>query len=395
MFLTRVIQAGGIRDTPQCYSSRDIQGHASSRWGFGGIILPLSFVFSFFFRGEFYLPTSTHYGRWSAVQAPLYTMNNLTDFPLLTTRHSKDSLSDRSSTPTASLSSPDNTPRTMSDVVAPLYYLLWLYSNQALRMLLYSVHHQSHRATYNPQAVTSTANTPSGALQPLIFIVSMCSVFKADRELHSFLGPFAKFDHSADKSITITIVSPDQGVKLLSLRSLVGEPVYVELHPSCRQSQGIVTCPILNHLTELDILEGLAPQSFNKVIWLSAESGTYKLTFGTPTPPKMVTLCHGHIVPVRPAYPLPTCCFRCQHYDHSHTTCKSTRVICGRCGQEQTDSHDSKSCNRDAHCFHCNTPHAATSPLCPKYCNEKDNSSIASPWQYPSPRCLPPGYYGQ
>ena len=197
------------------------------------------------------------------------------------------------------------------------------------------------------------------------------NVFKASHELEQTIGSFSKFDHSADHSITITIKSSEQACKLLIMQKLMNEQVTVEVHPSCRQSQGIITSSILQHMTEKDILEGLSSQHVSKVTRLPQSKATFRLSFDQTSPPKVLILCTGHTAKVRMVYPLPTRCFKCQYYGHSHTTCRNRRVICGRCGKEASQTHDPKNCTEPENCFHCNLPHAATSRLCPKYQEEK------------------------
>lgn len=145
----------------------------------------------------------------------------------------------------------------------------------------------------------------------------------------------------------------------------------VEVHPSCKQSTGLITCSVLFHNADESIAKGLATQGVTKVVRVGKNSSTFKLTFSSPTLPATITVCPGQVVAVRKAYPLPIRCFRCQHYGHSHAACKKKSVICGRCGQSASDDHDPKTCTGPEHCFHCKTGHSASSPSCPKYVAEK------------------------
>ena len=89
------------------------------------------------------------------------------------------------------------------------------------------------------------------------------------------------------------------------------------------------------------------------------------------TPPASLTLCPGHTVRVRPAYPLPTRCYKCQHYGLSHLACKSKQAVCGRCSHPLSDDHSPRTCSLEPLCFHCKTPDAASSSSCPKYIAKK------------------------
>ena len=193
------------------------------------------------------------------------------------------------------------------------------------------------------------------------------NIFKATMALRHTIGDFPRFDHCTDKSITITVSSASQGVLLRKMTSLLGDPISVDLHPSWQHSQGMITSPILHHMTTADILEGLSLQRVCKVSRISPSSDTHKLSFDVPTPPGSLTLCPGHTVWVRPAYPLPTRCYKCQHYGHSHLACKSKQAVCGRCSLPLSDNHSPRTCSREPLCFHCKIPHAAFSSSCPKY----------------------------
>ena len=219
------------------------------------------------------------------------------------------------------------------------------------------------------------SNTPSTRLFSIRSTVGrdlrFLNIFSANQELRRSIGEFSKFDHADDKSISITVKSTNQANLLLKLEKLLGEPVKVEVHPSCRRSQGIITCPVLRNMHVDDILEGLCHHHITKVTRISQATATFRLAFNIITPPQTINICPGHTVRVRPVYPLPTRCFKCQNYGHSHTSCRSKCTICSNCGQEGDENHDPKSCTRPAQCFHCKEPHSATSPQCSKYLIEK------------------------
>ena len=106
-----------------------------------------------------------------------------------------------------------------------------------------------------------------------------------------------------------------------------GLPYWVTQH-----SQGIITSPILRHMTTEDILEGLSLQRVCKVSRISPSSDTYKISLDVPTPPASLALCPGHTVRIWPAYHLSTRCYKIQHYGHSQLACKSKQAVWGRCG---------------------------------------------------------------
>lgn len=220
---------------------------------------------------------------------------------------------------------------------------------------------EEHNGFANKYSIRSTAGKDLRDL----------NVFHADRAIKQVIGPYVRYDLGSSKTLTVTVSSASQGQRLMKMEMLLSEPVKVDVHPSCRQSVGIANCALLNRMPEADILEGLNSQKVTKVVRVNRDSATYRFTFSTPSLPATLTLGTGHTVSVRKAYPLPLRCFTCQQYGHSHSSCKSKKHICVRCGQAADESHDVKSCNRPEHCFHCKEPHAASSPQCQKYATEK------------------------
>ena len=228
-----------------------------------------------------------------------------------------------------------------------------------------------------------TDNTSTSSQEPGEFANKYCirstvgkdlrqlNVFKADRAIQQTIGQYVRYDLGSSKSLTITVSSAAQGQRLMKMSTLLSESIKVEVHPSCSQSVGIFNCPVLNYMSEADILENLTNQQVTKVVRVSRESATYRATFGTPNLPPTIRLTTGHTVPVRKAYPLPLRCFLCQQYGHSHKACKSKKTVCTRCGQQTGEGHDSKTCDRPEFCVHCREPHSASSAQCRRYTTEK------------------------
>ena len=64
------------------------------------------------------------------------------------------------------------------------------------------------------------------------------NIFKVTLALGQIIGDFPRFDLSTDKSITIPVSSASQRALLRKMTSLLGDPISVDLHPSCQHSQG-------------------------------------------------------------------------------------------------------------------------------------------------------------
>ena len=123
----------------------------------------------------------------------------------------------------------------------------------------------------------------------------------------------------------------------------------------------MISSSILIRMSEKDILEGLSSEHVTKVIKISDSKPTFKLSFSKETPPSVLSICPGHYARVRPVYPLPVRLLKCQQFCHSCTTCRSKHVVCSRCGNASSETHDPHTCARDENCFHCKGSHQASS----------------------------------
>lgn len=206
------------------------------------------------------------------------------------------------------------------------------------------------------------------------------NLFKVDKQLGQYMGEPARISENHDKSLTIEVKNAEQGKKLLSLKTLVNEPIEVDIHQKLNESQGVITCQLLAGYSDEEIAEGLADEGVSKVYRIqkrgennnTVPTNTLILTFATSTPPERIRIRAGYSERVRMYIPLPRRCYRCQQYGHVTKNCKNDIEICGNCGTKCDNNHQTKDCQKAPNCFHCQEPHPTSSKNCHKYYLEKE-----------------------
>ena len=97
----------------------------------------------------------------------------------------------------------------------------------------------------------------------------------------------------------------------------------------------------------------------NKMI----KTGTWILTFDTPTCPFQMDVYWLKRIPVHVYIPKPMRCYKCQRFGHQTKYCRSKTDTCAQCGAQE--KHDR--CSNQAKCPNCKGNHAASDKLCPEY----------------------------
>ena len=211
------------------------------------------------------------------------------------------------------------------------------------------------------------------------------NMFKVDKEISSKIGICEKISEDfRNKGWTIQVKSHEQGEKLKLLTHLVGEPVSVESHESHNTSQGVITCNLLKKYSEADIVEGLEDQGVigcrriikNMKTPNPEPTSTLILTFNKSSPPDRIIIRTGLIERVRLYIPLPRRCYNCHKYGHSGAKCRRPIAVCGRCGQDVSTNHSTKTCTNNMKCIHCNGNHPVSDRNCPTYLIEKEILAI-------------------
>ncbi|GFV27719.1 uncharacterized protein TNCV_4169411 [Trichonephila clavipes] len=118
-----------------------------------------------------------------------------------------------------------------------------------------------------------------------------------------------------------------------------------------------------------EILEGFSDQGVTQVrrITIKKDSTIVPtkhliLTFNSPKLPN--TIKAGYLnCKIRPYIPNPLCCFKCQRFGHSQTSCCG-QLTCSRCASV---GHSSTDCTLEPKCVNCTQSHPSDSKVCPKW----------------------------
>jgi hypothetical protein len=223
-----------------------------------------------------------------------------------------------------------------------------------------------------------TIQSPNGA------DLTKLNLLKADRELFNLVGDLEKFNKDNNRNLFAEVKSDEQGQKLLTLKTLVNEPIEIVPHEQHNQSQGVITSDLLKEYSEDDIVDGLSHVGVKKAYRIKRKNDkgdlepttTLILTFNSCNPPNRIRIIAGLSERVRPYIPLPRRCFKCQKYGHSKIKCRSETEICARCSETCNDQHMSNSCRKAVKCFHCDLPHLITSNKCERFLMEKEIIAI-------------------
>ena len=207
------------------------------------------------------------------------------------------------------------------------------------------------------------------------------NIFSVDKEVHRILnGEPRKIDSNTDGTITIEVATPEQGERLLKATKLLNEEIIVEKHQRYNQSEGVIICEMLQNYSEEDILEGLKEKGVKKVFRFKKKidkelknTNALLLTFDSYELPDRLKLRPGYFVRVRPYFPLPKRCFKCQKYGHVGKFCRNKISTCVDCGQ---DSHSEEPCAGPTRCVNCGEEHPASSRNCDRYLLEKEIIAI-------------------
>jgi len=128
--------------------------------------------------------------------------------------------------------------------------------------------------------------------------------------------------------ILIEVNKPSHANNIVKLKDIAGVPVRVSAHRTLNSSKGVIRCPDIKGCSDDEILEGLTSQHVTSIYRVMVNrdgerrpSGTFFLTFDTPSLPKKVKI--GFLqVRVDPYVPNPIRCFKCQRYGHFKLNCR-------------------------------------------------------------------------
>lgn len=213
------------------------------------------------------------------------------------------------------------------------------------------------------------------------------NIFKIDTELRNKLnGEPTKIRMRTDGGVDVEVNSAEQSDLIKKIKSLVHEPVIVELHPRYNSCQGVIMSSLLKDYSEQDILDGLSDKGVTKVYRMKKKvdddlvnTSALVLTFDTPKLPDKIKIICGIFEKVRPYIPMPRRCFKCQKFGHVGKFCRARNGICGKCSEE---AHEGE-CTQPTKCINCLGPHPASAKSCSRYQLEKEILAIQAKERIP------------
>lgn len=166
----------------------------------------------------------------------------------------------------------------------------------------------------------------------------------------------------------------EQAKLLLKISDIGGVKVEVTLHKFLNLERGVIRGWEFAALTETELQAELASYKVTDVQRLTKVEVTdrppaFLLTFQDNKIPDYIPI--GFLrTPVKPYFPPPLRCFKCNQYGHTQMRCNRQHV-CPKCSVTHDGvSHDEKTCTAPLKCIACKGDHDVRSNKCPKYQEE-------------------------
>lgn len=192
------------------------------------------------------------------------------------------------------------------------------------------------------------------------------SPFAINKCITQTVGPLKNVRKLQSGCLMVECETKQQSDKALTCKSLCGFTVTVEPHRFLNYSRGVITCRDLIYATDDEIKDGMKSQGvidvrrfLRKEGETLTQTGTFLLTFNRPELPESVNAAY-HRLKIRPYYPPPLRCFKCQKFGHPSARCTQTDETCF-CGHPK---HESLPCPKPKKCPNCGLDHEARSKEC-------------------------------
>ncbi|GFV53302.1 RNase H domain-containing protein [Trichonephila clavipes] len=227
-------------------------------------------------------------------------------------------------------------------------------------------------------ARSATTHLPLGVPLSDIKRVILHHIFKISQELWS--QQLDNKRHSMKPVIGAWSVMPMRRTDFKLSRLRIGHTRFTHKHlllgedapecPSCK--------PELLYASKGEILEGLSDQGVTQVRRITILKDSTRLptkhiilSFNSPKLP--TTIKAGYLsCKIRPYIPNPLCCFKCQRFGYSQTSCRG-QLTCSRCA---SFGHSSTDCTLEPKCVNCTHSHPSDSKLCQKWKLEKQIQEV-------------------
>lgn len=239
------------------------------------------------------------------------------------------------------------------------------------------------RSAWNPNPDSSDLN-PLGSyvvVTPTSPDVSFrkINVFWPEKQIRAICG--VSLDHEAPANGTLIIKTQKRSQTKLLLATTVfcDKQVNVSLHQTRNSVKGTIFAPELRHMSEEEIVEGLADQQVTHVHRMTTfrdgqkrDTSVLAVTFNLLSLPDH--LYAGRLrYQVRHYIPNPLRCFRCQQYGHGSRNCERP-ARCRECGE---NLHSGSPCTAPKQCIACKrTDHSVDSKDCPHWKREKEICAV-------------------
>lgn len=251
---------------------------------------------------------------------------------------------------------------------------------------------------FDERAFPSFKTIPSGNTEMFLHIKSEVegkkmnnlNRFKLEYHLGKITKNWSKASFNREGDLVLKVNDGLTAERLMKTKSIGEYKVNITRHEFLNCSKGVIFCPDLADMSEVEIKEGLAlfhpvkdiyvpkrtPKATNYEQRLPNQTprpfGLVIITFDQLEPPKKVNVGFRK-VEVRPYVPNPRKCRTCQKLGHTAKFCPTGKEICGQCGQEKIDGHV---CS-DLYCVNCDSKeHSSVDSKCPKWIMWKELESI-------------------
>ena len=202
------------------------------------------------------------------------------------------------------------------------------------------------------------------------------SPFAINKTIQATAGEVKKVTKMKNGSLLVECTRQQQSRNLLSLTSILENPISATPHRTLNSSQGIVRDRDrdLKDMSEEEICKKLESQNITKVKRFTkkidheiVKLNTYLLTFGTSKAPDYIYI-GPYRIKVDTYVPNPTRCFKCQKFGHGKGSCRGTE----RCVKCSDHGHSSFECEGEIKCSNCGLKHMANSRSCEIYKKEME-----------------------
>ncbi|GFV45238.1 putative RNA-directed DNA polymerase from transposon X-element [Trichonephila clavipes] len=165
---------------------------------------------------------------------------------------------------------------------------------------------------------------------------------------------------------------------LLLSTSFLDSPLTIIPYKSLNTSRGVISEPDLLSTPEAEILEGFSDQGVIQVRRITVKKDAtiiptkhLILTFNKPKLSSAIKAGYLNCT-IRPYIPNPLCCFKCQRFKYSQTSCRG-QLTCFSCASV---GHVSTDCSLEQKCVNCSQHHSSDSKLCSKWKPEKEIQTL-------------------